>query len=93
MEKMNEKSEFSGNLSVQFDSEKLPLIVFGQDKCIVKQYLFTQKGWKGPNGEQALIPKDDGLGVTISAYVSCGFGLGMEITMEQLEQVNAKQLG
>jgi hypothetical protein len=90
MEKMNEKSEFSGNLSVRLDSEKLPLIVFGQDECIVKQYCFTQKGWKSRNGKQALISKDDGLGVMISAFVSHGFGLGMEITMEQLEQVNAK---
>jgi hypothetical protein len=57
MEKMNETSDFGGNLNVQFDTEKCPLVVFGQDECIVKQYLFTQKGWKGPNGEQALIRK------------------------------------
>jgi hypothetical protein len=52
-ERTKEKSEFSGNLSVQFDTEKRPLIVIGQDKCMVKQYLFTQKGWKGANDEQA----------------------------------------
>jgi hypothetical protein len=93
MERMNETSEFGGNLSVRFNTEKRPLVVFGQDECIVKQYLFTQKGWKGPNGEQALIPKDDGLGVMISAFVSREFGFGFELTTEQLQEVNAKRVG
>jgi hypothetical protein len=93
MEEMNETSEFGGNLSVQFDTEKRPLVVFGQDECIVKQYRFTQKGWKGPNGKQALIPKDDGLGVMISAFVSREFGFGFELTTEQLQEVNAKRFG
>jgi hypothetical protein len=67
--------------------------VFGQDECIVKQYLFTQKSWNGPNREQALIPKDDGLGVMMSAFVSREFGFGMELTTEQLQRVNTKRLG
>jgi hypothetical protein len=92
MEKVNEKSVFGGNLSVQFDTEKRPLIVFGQDECIAKQYLFTQKSWKGPNGKQALIPKDDGLGVMISSFVSREFHFGFELTTKQLQEVNAKQV-
>ena len=45
------------------------------------------------NREQALIPKDDGLGVLFSAFVSREFGYGMELTSEQLQRVNAKRLG
>jgi hypothetical protein len=93
MEKMNKESEFGGNLSVRINPDKKPLIVFGQDECIVKQYLVTQKSWNGPNGEQALVPKDDGLGVMLSAFVSREFGFGMELTTEQMQHVNAKRLG
>ena len=93
MEKMNKESEFGGNLSVRFDPEKRPLVVFGQDECIVKQYLFTQKSWNGPNGETALIPKDDGLGVMISAFVSREFGFGFQLMTEQLNEINAKRVG
>jgi hypothetical protein len=64
--------------------------VFRQDECVVKQYFFTQKSWNGPNGETALIPKDDGLGVMISAFVSHEFGFGFELTTEQFQEVNAK---
>jgi hypothetical protein len=66
--------------------------VFGQDECIVKQYLFTQKSWNGPNGETALIPKGDGLGVMISAFVSREFGFGFELTTEQFQEVDANQV-
>ena len=93
MERKNNDSEFGGNLSVRRDQTKRPLIVFGQDECIVKQYQFTQKSWNGPNGETALIPKDDGLGVMISAFVSCEFGFGFELTTGQLQEVNMKRMG
>ena len=51
MERKNNESEFGGDLSVRHDQTRRPLIVFGQDECIVKQYAFTQKSWTGPNGE------------------------------------------
>ncbi|KAI2513547.1 hypothetical protein MHU86_687 [Fragilaria crotonensis] len=55
MHQMNKA--FGGNVSVRSNPEKRPLIVFGQDECIVKQYSFTHKSWNRPNREQALIPK------------------------------------
>jgi hypothetical protein len=93
MERKNNESEFGGDLSVQRDQSKRPLIVFGQNECIVKQYLFTQKSWNGPNGETALIPKDDGFGVMISAFVSRDFGFGFELITKQFQEVNAKRVG
>lgn len=57
------------NVSRQLNPEKRPLIVFGQAECIVKQYFFTHKSWNGPNCKHALIPKDDGLGRMIPAFV------------------------
>ena len=93
MDKMNNESVFGGNISLRSNPEKRPLIVFGQDECIVKQYSFTHKSWNGPNREQALIPKDDGLGVMISAFVSREFGYGVALTSEELHCVNAERLG
>ncbi|KAI2504135.1 hypothetical protein MHU86_10335 [Fragilaria crotonensis] len=68
MDCMNEQTSiFGGNLSVRMNPDERPVISFGQDECIVKQYYsFTNKSWTGPNREQALIPKDDGLGVMMS---------------------------
>jgi hypothetical protein len=43
-----------------------PLICFGQDECIFKQYLFTGKAWTMPDGQKPIIPKDEGLGVIFS---------------------------
>ena len=84
-------TSFGGNLSVKFPLGSKPIIIFGQDECIFKQYAFRKKGWTGPNGERPLMPKDDGQGLMISAFVSREFGFGWEITSEQLELVNARR--
>ena len=71
------------------DDQK-PLIIFGQDEFIFKQYTFTKKAWVGPNGEKMLIPKDDGQGIMISAFQSHEFGFGLTLTKEQLDEINRK---
>ena len=71
-ERMN-GTKYGGDLSVQRNIHDKPLIIFGHDECIFKQYLLTKKNWVGPNGELALVPKDDGQGVMISALQSREF--------------------
>ena len=93
IDRMKEQTVFGGNLSVRMNPDERPLISFGQDECIVKQYSFTNKSWTGPNREQALIPKDDGLGVVMSGFASCEFGFGMALTTKELQRVNAERLG
>ena len=93
MDRMNAQTAFGGNLSVRLSIDERPVISFGQDECIVKQYSFTNKSWTGPNRKQALIPKDDGLGVMLSGFVSREFGFEMALTTEQLQRVNAERLG
>jgi len=93
MDKMNKETEFGRNLSVRMLPCQLPLVVMGQDECIVKQYSFTPKSWVGPKGEQALIPKDEGYGIMISAFQSREFGFGMTLTEAQLQTVNAERAG
>jgi hypothetical protein len=93
MNQVNKESAFGGNVSVQSNPEKRPLIVFGQDECTVKQHSFMHKSWNGPNCKQALIPKDDGRGMMISALVSREFWYGMALTSNKLQRVNAERRG
>jgi hypothetical protein len=47
-----------------------------------------KKTWVGPNGETAIIPKDDGIGL-ISAFQSRELVFGLEMNEQQLAQINA----
>jgi hypothetical protein len=60
----------SGHLSVHRDRSKKPLICLGQDKCIFKQFSFFSKVWYGSDSQLALLPKDEGMSVMISAFYS-----------------------
>jgi hypothetical protein len=46
--KMNETTHFGGQLSVRMPPNTKPVISFGQDECIFKQFLFTGKAWTSP---------------------------------------------
>jgi hypothetical protein len=84
---------YGGSLSVRKPVNVKPLICFGQDECIFKQFTFTPKAWTAPDGQKSMIPKDEGLGVMISAFVSREFGFGFAISLEDLEKVNKKREG
>ncbi len=77
--KMLKHLPFKGMLSVQ-NPPRRPLFIFGHDECIFKQYSMTNKSWKGPNGETAPVPNDDGAGLMISAFQSREFGFGIHTT-------------
>jgi hypothetical protein len=47
-----------------------------------------KKAWTAPDGSCGLIPKDEGLGVMLSAFVSREFGFGMKLSQEELIIVN-----
>jgi hypothetical protein len=76
---------YGGNLSVRSPANLKPLICFGQDECIFKQLTFTPKAWTAPDGQKTMIPKDEGFGVMISAFVSREVGFGYDISLEDLE--------
>jgi endonuclease IV len=60
---MNTTTTFGGDLSVRFPEGRKPLICFGQDETIMKQYCITSKSWTAPTGQKAIIPKDEGMGL------------------------------
>ena len=46
--KMAEIIPMGGNLSVRLKPHEKPLIIFGQDKAIFKQYALKKKFWSSP---------------------------------------------
>jgi hypothetical protein len=79
---------FGGNLSVRRNSDEKPLILFGQDECIFKQYNLSSKSWTNPDGVRALRPKDEGQGVMVSSFISREFGFGLKLNASQLDRIN-----
>jgi hypothetical protein len=88
----DKETRFGGHLSVRIEMDK-PLIIFGHDESIFKQYHMTKSAWVAPDGTTVLVPKDDGQGLMISAFQSREFGFGMEICEEDLRKINERRRG
>jgi hypothetical protein len=83
-----ERGKYGGWLSVRMNPGERPVVCIGQDEAIFKQYIFTTKVWQY-QGQKRLLPKDEGMGVMVSAFQSREFGFGYELREEDLEIVNA----
>ena len=64
------KVDYGGSACVRAPVESKRLIFFGQDECVFKQCVFRTQTWIANDGTCALIPKDEGNGVTTSAFFS-----------------------
>ena len=82
----NEK--WGGRLSSRMAINTKPLFACKQDEEIFKQFQIIGKAWTWPSAEKALVPKDDGKGVMISAFLSRELGFGATLAGEDLEIVN-----
>ncbi len=51
--------------------------------------MLGSKTWIGPSGQCPLLPKSEGDGYMLSAFVSREFGFGRVLTNEELDKVNA----
>jgi len=85
--------EFGGTHSVRRPENSRPLIIFGQDESVFSQFSFNGKQWVGPSGERSILPKNDGIGVMVSAFQSREFGWGVDITEEQMVRINEMRNG
>jgi hypothetical protein len=92
-ETMNARTQFGGNLSFRMPPNAKPLICWGQDERVFKQFLFTGETWTCADGQRPVIPKDEGLGAMTLAFVSREFGFGMKVSDEELQMVNACRVG
>jgi hypothetical protein len=70
-----------------------PLVIFGHDECIFKQYLIPSKQWYRPKREKYIVPKDDGMGIMISGFLSREFGFGLVVSEAELIQIYKSRVG
>jgi hypothetical protein len=64
------ETRFGGSLSIsrQPTINDSPLVIFGHDECIFKQYHMTTKSWVALHVLRPIVPKDDGQGLMIPAF-------------------------
>lgn len=68
-------------------SVRVPLIMLGQDECIFKQYITFMHHWVKRDGQSAMSPKDDGMGLMASMFKCREFGT-MRLDAAALKRVN-----
>ena len=78
-----------GNLSVRKSesSPSKPLMIFGQDESVFNQYLIGNRQWVGPEGQRALLPKTEGMGLMLSAFQSRETGFGLKLSRIQISEI------
>ena len=80
--------EFGGMLSVRKSRDKKKIMMLGQDEAIMRKNLFTLCSWTMPDGSKALLPKDEGMGVMVSAFTSREIGFGYTAPEECMKAIN-----
>ena len=79
---------FGGNLSVRKPEDKKKIMMLGQDEAIMRRNLFSLFSWTLPDGAKALLPKDEGQGIMVSAFTSREIGFGFSVPPECLDEIN-----
>ena len=87
VEKSGEKGKFGGCLGIRMNLGECPVICFGQEKSIFKQYIFTKKMWN-QKGKLQIVLKDKEYVVMILALQSQDFGSGYALTDEYIQNDN-----
>ena len=62
--------------------------MLGQDKAIQRKNLVSLCLWTLPDGSKALLPKDGGMGVMVSAFTSHEIGFGYSVPNDCLAEIN-----
>ena len=84
--------KYGGNLSVRKDEDAKIIISLGHDECIFNMFSFTKKCWNGCEGEQPIIPKDNGQGIMYSCIQSREFGFGFrKLTIGEVTKLNRER--
>ena len=79
--------------SIRVSSKAKPIMIVGQDESVFAQYLLGSKTWVGPKGQRPLLPKSEGNGYMLSAFVSREFGYGRQLTEAELVRINCERRG
>ena len=82
---------YGGNVSVRLPVGSKPRLCFGQDEAIFHSSQLNESCWT-VDDEATLRTKGLGTGVMVSAMVSRATGFGLQITDEQLLEINKLRL-
>ena len=77
--------------SIRVSASARPLMIVGQDGSVFAQYLLGSKTWVGPKGQRPLLPKSEGNGYMLSAFISREFGFGRQLSDDELAKINEEQ--
>ena len=89
----NEKyGEFGGAISVHITQGENP-IIFWVNMKLLKKFIFNGSMWIGPDGERAMLPKINSLGVMVSVLQSRETGFGIEISDAMMKLINERRAG
>ena len=78
-------------MSVRVSSEAKPFMIIGQDESVFAQYLLGSKAWVGPKGQGPLLPKSEGDGYMLSAFVSRELVFGRTLPDDELDRINSER--
>ncbi|KAI2490640.1 hypothetical protein MHU86_23939 [Fragilaria crotonensis] len=79
------------SIRVSSKARSRPIMIVGQDESVFAQYLLGAKTWIGPKGQRPLLPKSEGDGYMLSAFVSREFGFGRLLTSDELAKINSER--
>ncbi|KAI2502373.1 hypothetical protein MHU86_12105 [Fragilaria crotonensis] len=88
---MRTTTTFQPSTSIRVSSKTRPMMIVGQDESVFAQYLLGAKTWVGPKGQRPLLPKSEGDGYMLSAFVSREFGFGRLLTEDELARINLER--
>jgi hypothetical protein len=66
-------------------------MIVGQDKSVFTQYLLGAKTWIGTKSQRPFLPKSEGDGYMLSAFLSRESGFGRLLTIDKLGKINLER--
>ena len=91
-DRLNNHHEKKATTSIRVSAPTMkPIMIVGQDESVFAQYHLGNKTWVGPKGQRPLLPKSDGDGYMLSAFVSREFGFGRDLSEDELAKINHEQ--
>ena len=88
------RQEKKPTTSIRVSVRCQPIMIVGQNESVFAQYLLGSKTWVGLKGQRPLLPKSEGDGFMLSAFVSREFGFGRDLSDNELAKINhEKRIG
>ncbi len=85
------RQEKKPTISIRVSARTQPIMIVGQEESVFAQYLLVSKTWVGPKGQRPLLPKSEGDGFMLFAFISLEFDFGRDLSDNKLAKMNHEQ--